>query len=109
MEQVFNQALIARKNGKMICVSFLRNKLYNNDTNFEGEDDLYSLHIRKEYIGEDEKEDLKEWYKDSDWYGYDTETEALKSLNTAGEFQEKVFPPEIVGNYGNITISIENM
>lgn len=108
-----HQVLIARKNGKYICISFLHlrdsvDKEYNENSEFIDEYDLYTIYIKKEYIDEKEKEAFKEWYKKADWYGYDDEESAMKRLNTTGEFKEKVFPPEMVGIFGDIEISIEN-
>ena len=107
------QALVARKNGEIVCISFLHlknsdNSGYDEDSEYNDENDLYTMYIKKEYIGKEEKEALKEWYKNADWYGYDDEESAMKRLNTTGEFKEKVFPPEMVGIFGDIEISIEN-
>lgn len=107
------QVLIARKNGKEICISFLHlrkdDKGYDEDSEYENENDLYTMYIKKDYIGNAEKEAFKEWYKKADWYGYDNEEIAMKRLNTIGDFKEKVFPPEMVGTFGEIEITIEDI
>lgn len=96
--------LVARKYGKIISKTVLGNKIANDLTE---DTDLSKVFIKKEYIGEEEKEAFKKWYEQADWYGYDSEAKAMEQLNKRGDFKEEVLPTEFCGWFGNIEVMIE--
>jgi len=102
------KALVARKFDKIICKVVL-NDNFSEDKEYESDEDLKTIYIKKDYIGIEEKEAFKKWYQKADWYGYDNENDAMKRLNNHGDFKEDVLPSEIVGEYGSINIEIEEI
>lgn len=100
--------LVARKYGQIISKSVINQNCVANDFN-NNEEELTKIYINNKFIGEEEKEAFKNWYKKADWYGYDNEEKAMNRLNKSGDFKEEVLPEEIVGWYGDIEINIEDI
>ena len=100
--------LVARKFGQIISKSIINQNCIGDDFNNNNEE-LTKVYINNKFIGKEEKEAFKNWYKNADWYGYDSEEKAMERLNKRGEFKEDVLPEEIVGWYGDIEINIENL
>jgi len=102
------KALIARQFDKIICKVNL-NDNFSDEEEYNSDEDLKTVYIKKDYIGEAEKEAFKNWYKNADWYGYDNENEAMHRLTHQGDFKEQVLPSEMVGEFGSINIDIEEI